>query len=115
MPTESSSNDQLVTVLTEIRNWMRAAAHKPVKALLEEALPDTKSRMAYQMLDGTNSTEQVRKTCKMSPNAVIALAGRCTALGPMRVGEDKKRSRLFDLRDFGLLPEAGQHAPEGSQ
>jgi hypothetical protein len=29
--------------------------------------------MAYQMMDGSASTDQVRITCKMSPNAVVAL------------------------------------------
>jgi hypothetical protein len=64
------------------------------------------------MLDGTKSIEQVRTACKMSPNGLIALAQRCTAMGLMEVNGDKKRSRLFDLADFGLIaeeekPEAG--------
>jgi hypothetical protein len=104
----NSTDDSLVAILSEIRNWIRAAAHKPVKVLLEEALPDSKSRSAYQMFDGTTSREQVRIACKMSPNAVVALAARCTALGLMSMDADKKRTRLFDLNDFGLLPENGQ-------
>lgn len=100
------SEDRLLDVLAEIRNWIRAAAHKPVQALLEEALPDVKSRAAYQMLDGTASVEKVRVACKMSPNAVVALTSRCVALGLMDANSDKRRVRLFDLNDFGLLPEA---------
>jgi hypothetical protein len=112
MPIQPQSDDKLLAVLTDIRNWIRAAAHKPVQALLEEALPDAKSRAAYQMLDGTASVDQVRTACKMSPNAVVALMSRCVALGLMEANADKKRVRLFDLNDFGLLSE-GDARPGG--
>jgi hypothetical protein len=100
---QKQSDDRLLAVLTDIRNWIRAAAHRPVQATLEEALPDAKSRAAYQMFDGRASVDQVRIACKMSPNAVVALAARCVAMGLMESSADKKRVRLFDLRDFGLL------------
>lgn len=100
---QKQSDDRLLAVLTDIRNWIRAAAHQPVRAMLEEALPDAKSRAAYQMFDGSASVDQVRIACKMSPNAVVALAARCVAMGLMEVNPDKKRSRLFDLKDFGLI------------
>ena len=90
-------------VLVEIRNWIRAAAHDPVKRLLETALPDARSRTAYQMLDGNASMDQVRIACKMSPNALVALANRCASMGLMEVNQDKKRVRLFDLADFDLI------------
>jgi hypothetical protein len=70
------SEEGLLEVLVDIRNWIRAAAHGPVKTLLEAALPDAKSRAAYQMLDGTASMDQVRIACKMSPNALVALVDR---------------------------------------
>ncbi len=97
------SDDKVLVVLADIRNWTRAASYGSVKALLEEALPDAKSRAAYQMLDGAATMEQVRIACKMSPNGLVALAQRCTAMGLMEVKDDKKRVRLFDLTDFGLL------------
>ena len=95
--------DKVFDVLVDIRNWIRAAAHGPVKNLLQAALPDAKSRAAYQMLDGTVSMDQVRIACKMSPNALLVLANRCAAMGLMAVNSEKKRIRLFDLADFGLL------------
>lgn len=107
-------DDNLLEVLTEIRNWIRAAAHGPVKTLLEAALPDQRSRAAYQMFDGTVSVEQVRVACKMSPNAVVALANRCVAMGLMKVNADKKRARLFDLVDFGLIS-SGEAAKAGDR
>jgi hypothetical protein len=97
------SEETLLEAILEIRNWIRAAAHGPVKTSLETALPDSKSRMAYQMLDGGMSMDQVRIACKMSPNAVVALANRCTSMGLMELRQDKKRIRLFDLSDFGLI------------
>jgi hypothetical protein len=99
------NDDRLLEVLSDIRNWIRAAAHQPVKSQLEAALPDQKSRAAYQMFDGSASVEEVRVKCKMSPNAVTALASRCVAMGLMAQGPAKKRLRLFDLRDFGLFDE----------
>jgi hypothetical protein len=97
------SDDKLLDVLTDIRNWTRASSYASVKTLLHEALPDAKSRNAYQMLDGTASIEQVRIACKMSPNGLVALAQKCTAMGLMEMNEDKKRIRLFDLMDFDLI------------
>jgi len=105
------SEDKMLTVLTDIRNWTRAASYVSVKALLAEALPDAKSRAAYQMLDGTATIEQVRISCKMSPNGLVALAQRCTAMGLMELKDDKRRTRLFDLNDFGLLN--GEEQPSG--
>jgi len=103
---QKQSDENILTVLTDIRNWIRAAAHRPVQAMLEEALPDAKSRAAYQMFDGAVSIDQVRTACKMSPNAVVALTVRCVAMGLMEAKADKRRVRLFDLNDFGLLGEA---------
>jgi len=97
------SDDKVLDILTEIRNWTRAAAFASVKSLLVEALPDTKTRAAYQMLDGKSTVRQVRAACKMSPNGIVALAQRCTSMGLMELRDDKKRVRLFDLNDFGLL------------
>ena len=100
------SDNAELAVLTEIRNWIRAASFSSVKSLLETALPDVKSRAAYQMLDGAATVDQVRITCKMSPNGVVSLAQRCTAMGLMELRGDKKRVRLFDLADFGMIDEA---------
>jgi hypothetical protein len=102
---QKSIDESLLGVALDIRNWIRAAAYHPVRAALEEALPDAKSRAAYQMFDGTMSVEQVRVACKMSPNAVVALTARCIAMGLMEANADKRRVRLFDLTNFGLSPE----------
>lgn len=97
------SDEKTLAVLNDIRNWIRAASYQSVKALLEKALPDPKARDAYQLLDGSASMEQVRIACKMSPNGLVALAQKCTAMGLMEMKEDKKRIRLFDLADFDMI------------
>jgi hypothetical protein len=97
------SDELILAVLTDIRNWIRASSHALVGKQLDAALPDAKSRAAYQMLDGTTSLAQVRLKCKLSPNVVVSLAQRCVAMGLMEVNDEKMRVRLFDLTDFGLV------------
>jgi hypothetical protein len=91
-----------ISLLFDIRNWIRAAAYPNIKALLQSALPDAQSRKAYQMLDGKASVDQVRTACKMGPNKLIASAQKWTSMGLMEVTADKKRRRIFDLHDFDL-------------
>jgi hypothetical protein len=98
------SDDKLLAVLTDILNWTRAASFHSVKALLREALPDSKSRSVYQMSDGSKTAEQIRVACKVSPNYVVSLTQKCVSMGIMEQKPDKKRVRLFDLGDFGLNP-----------
>jgi hypothetical protein len=100
---QKQTEENQLSVLIEIRNWIRASSYRSVRASLEEVLPDAKSRMAYQMLDGMKSMDQVRIACKMSPNALLDLANRCTATGLMEISLEKRRMRLFDLADFGLI------------
>ena len=102
---QNSGDDNSLHVLFEIRNWIRAASHPLVKLSLEKVLPDAKSRMAYQMLDGMKSMEQVRVACKISPNFLLELANKCSAAGLMQLNSEKRRVRLFDLADFGIAPE----------
>ena len=96
-------SDDVLLVLKDIRNWIRAGSYSAVRKTLEEALPEAKARAAYQMLDGSATMDQVRAACKMSPNGLLALAERWTAMGLMELNGDKKRVRLFDLTDFGLV------------
>ena len=109
------SDETVVAVLTDIRNWIRAASYASVKTLLETALPDQKSRAAYQMLDSAATMEQMRVACKINPNGLLALAQRWTAMGLMEVKDDKKRVRLFDLADFGLITSNEQPAARAKQ
>ncbi|HYD17752.1 MAG TPA: hypothetical protein VEF76_04655 [Patescibacteria group bacterium] len=98
------TNDaQIADLLSDIRNWLRASSYMAVKTLLEKALPDKQSRIAYQMLDGRTSLEQVRVKAKMSPNKLISLTQKWTSMGLMEADNEKRKKRLFDLDDFELL------------
>jgi len=97
------AEDTVVGLLTEMRNWIRAASFTSIRSLLESALPDSQSRQAYQMFDGTVAMEQVRVISKMSPNKLVQLSQRWVSMGLMEVLPDKKKKKLFDLRDFGLI------------
>jgi hypothetical protein len=55
------------------------------------------------MLDGKAAMEQVRVAAKMSPNKLVALTQKWTAMGLMESLPDKKKKRIFDLQDFGLV------------
>jgi hypothetical protein len=95
--------NESLEILVDIRNWIRAASYAAVKSSIEAALPDLQSRRAYQALDGTCTIEQARVTAKMSPNKLIALSPKWTSMGLMELTPEKKRRRLFDLADFGLI------------
>jgi len=111
----ADASAELLATLREIRTWVRAAAYPSVKKLLEDALPDTKSRQAYQMTDGANARDSICKACKLSPNRLLALQSRCVALGLMS-SSDGRKTRLFDLCDFGLLgnPKGSEEQPDGA-
>jgi hypothetical protein len=97
------SDDSTLSVLSEIRNMIRASTYPVIKNLLTTALPDLQTRKAFQMLDGNATVEQVRVACKMSPNKLVALTQKWTSMGLMEVTADKRKRRLFDLQDFDLV------------
>jgi hypothetical protein len=97
------SDDVAIALLTEIRNWIRAASFTSIRSLLDTALPDTQSRLAYQLLDGSKTLEEVRVASKMSPNKLVALTQKWISMGLMDALPDKKKKRIFDLQDFGLV------------
>jgi hypothetical protein len=97
------NEEPTVALLTDIRNWIRAASYVSIKSLLEKALPDAQSRTAYQMLDGSATMDPARAASRISPNKLISLTQRWTAMGLMELSPDKKRKRLFDLADFELI------------
>jgi hypothetical protein len=83
------NDSNMVELLTDIRNWIRASSYISIKTLLEKALPDKQSRIAYQMFDGTLSMEQVRVAVKISPNRLVTLAQKWTSMGLMETSTIK--------------------------
>jgi len=97
--------DNAVTVLKELLVWTRVGFYATVKTTLADVLNTDKKKRAYQAADGIRSGESIRVELKMSPNDVIELFKQCTNLGLMEQLEGGKRRKLFDLSNFGLLPD----------
>ena len=91
-------------ILTEILHWIRASSHSTVGGALKQALPSDNMRRAYQALDGTRTVKDVKKECGIGSNTINELIGRCCAMGLMERQDGLPTKRLFDLRDFDLLP-----------
>ncbi len=96
------SDEKQLVLMAEIRDWVRVAAYPGVKRMLEEALPDTVSRKAYQMCDGKNSRDAICRTCRIGKETLPAIQKRCIALGLMK-DSDGRKIRVFNLEDFGLI------------
>jgi hypothetical protein len=43
----------------------------------------------------------------MGSDQILKLYNKCTELGLMEITKEKRRRRLFDLRNFGLFPDDG--------
>jgi hypothetical protein len=68
-----------------------------------------------QVLMVLATMEQVRIACKMSPNVLLDFAERWTAMGLMELRADKKRVRLFNLSDFGMVKFDGKSASDAKK
>src|SRR4051794_10930367 len=100
------AQDDAVMVLKELLVWTRVGFYATVKSTLSDILNTDKKKRAYQAADGARSRESIRIELKMSPNDVFELFKQCTNLGLMEELDGGKRRRLFDLANFGLLPDA---------
>lgn len=93
---------ELTDLIRDLSKWVRVACFAPVKQILEQALPDEKSRRVYQMSDGEGTIDSIRKSCKVSPNIVVEIQQKCVALGLMESVQGGRKRRLFNIDDFGL-------------
>jgi adenylate cyclase class IV len=98
-------NEDAIDVLKELLVWTRVGFFGTVKTTLVDILNTNKKKLAYQAADGVRSGESIRVELKMSPNDLSELFKQCTSLGLMEQLEGGKRRRLFDLANFGLLPD----------
>jgi hypothetical protein len=85
------SEKKFLAIMQEIRDWIRVAAYPSVRALLDEASPDVKSRVAYQMSDDKNTIDVIRAAYNIGLNIIIAVQSRCCAVSLMHQPKDKKR------------------------
>jgi hypothetical protein len=99
------AEDDAVAVLKELLIWTRVGFYTTVSSTLADILNTDKKKRAYQAANGVRSGESIRIELKMSPNDLLSLFRQCTNLGLMEELEGGKRRRLFDLTNFGLLPD----------
>ena len=98
-------DDDATAVLKELLVWTRIGFYATAKETLVDILNTNKKKLAYQAADGIRSGESIRVELKMSPNDLSDLFKQCTNAGLMEQLEGGKRRRLFDLANFGLLPD----------
>ena len=102
----ASDEREQTQILKEILKWTKFAGMRQVQSVLENALPTSETRLAYQLSDGTRGSVEIGKTSGAgSKDKVVGLWGDWFRLGlgdlvPVKGGERFKRA--FDLKDFGI-------------
>jgi hypothetical protein len=100
-------------LLEQILIWIRASSFANVEAMLKKALPTEKERYAYQAMEPNSedrkSAREIAKDLQISTATLSAIVKRCLAMGLMR-RQGTIPIRLFDLLDFGLLPDEQKSA-----
>lgn len=95
-------------LLEQILIWTRASSFSNVEAMLKKALPADKDRNAYQAMDPDaekrKSRDEIKKELQMGSDTLNDLVKRCLSMGLMK-REGANTVRLFDLGDFGMLPD----------
>ena len=99
------ANDNKTEILRELLNWTRVGFYGAVKYMLSDVLNTENKRLACQMADGTKSRDMIKTAAAMGSDSVTELFRQCVSLGLMELTEDGKRNRLFDLSNFGLMPQ----------
>ena len=102
--------DENTKLLRDLLIWTRASAFAGVENMLARALPDIRSRTAYQATDGIRSSKEIMAASGMGFSKLTELWTRSVAMGLMEDLANGKRKRLFDLRDFGLIESVDQPA-----
>ncbi len=117
----SDETESEISVLKEILRWTKFSGMKGVKEVIDSALKENQSRVAFQLSDGSRGSVDI---CKLSgiksPTTLTKYWGSWARLGlgemvPVRGGERFKRS--FDLEEFGYelkLPTSTEPNEKGS-
>lgn len=107
-------NDERTIILRELLVWTRIGFYGTVKNMLTDVLDTDNKRFAYQLTDGTNTKDTVKAQAQIGSNTLNDLYKQCTNLGLMESDEDGRRCRLFDLTNFGLLPQVEAEKTKGA-
>ena len=98
-------NDERTEILLELLAWTKIGFYGTAKSMLKDVLDTDSKRAAYQLTDGQNTNEMIRTQAQIGSNTLNDLFKHCLNLGLMEKDKDGRRRRLFDLANFGLMPE----------
>jgi hypothetical protein len=98
-------NDRQTEVLEELLVWTRIGFYGVAKNMLADVLDTDNKRLAYQAADGMTSKDAIKAEASIGSNTANDLFKQCLNLGLMEMTPDGKRRRLFDLTNFGLMPQ----------
>ena len=98
-------NDEKTEILRELLVWTKIGFYGTVKSMLKDVLDTDNKRLAYQLTDGQNTFDLVRTQAQIGSNTLNDLCKQCLNLGLMEKDQDGRRRRLFDLINFGLMPQ----------
>ena len=102
---------QTLLAIRELLHWTKVSSYKNVKSILESALDSESKKIIYLLSDGKNSYNEIVDKGHVAPNSISKYWNEWGKLG---IGElipinGKKRFKaIFDLNNFGLLPESMQ-------
>lgn len=99
------ANDEQTRILKDLLVWTRIGFYSAVKDMLKDVLDTDNKRLAYHLTDGTNTFDGVKAQAQIGSNTLNDLYKQCTNLGLMELDDDGHRRRLFDLGNFGLMPQ----------
>jgi Fic family protein len=97
--------DRQTELLEELLAWTRIGFYGVAKNMLADVLDTDNKRLAYQLADGLTSIDAIKAGAGIGSNTANDLFKQCLNLGLMEMTPDGKRRRLFDLTNFGLMPQ----------
>lgn len=100
-----ADDSKIINVLCEMRDLLKAGFHNDIRSLLEDTLDTDKKRLAYQSTNGQLGAKDIGKLLSISDNTVRQMWDTSIRRGLIMALPAGKRRRIFDLADYGLLPE----------
>jgi predicted HTH transcriptional regulator len=105
---DGQTENELLTAVKEILNWVRIQAQPIAKLRIESTLPESAHRRLYQALDGKQTQGQLAKSLRTSQPTVSRLISSWVRAGIAEERSPGKYVRSFDLNDLGISLKVGE-------
>jgi hypothetical protein len=105
MATTEEHLAELIQIAQEQLRWQRAAVLPDVRKTIEQALPSTQLRKAYESCDGEASSTDVARTVGISKQAFSGWTRRWRDLGIAYETPKRTIRHLASLKSLGLAVE----------